>query len=51
VDAGASVHSGGEAGRALRAHHRGLALGLLFTPINNVAFGNLKPQEAQQASA
>jgi DHA2 family multidrug resistance protein len=29
---------------------RGLALGLLFTPINNVAFGNLKPEEAQQAS-
>jgi len=29
---------------------RGLSLGLLFTPINNVAFGSLKPQEAQQAS-
>jgi len=29
---------------------RGGALGLLFTPINNVAFGSLKPQEAQQAS-
>jgi DHA2 family multidrug resistance protein len=29
---------------------RGLALGLLFTPINYVAFGNLKPSEAQQAS-
>jgi DHA2 family multidrug resistance protein len=29
---------------------RGLAIGLLFTPINNVAFGNLKPSEAQQAS-
>lgn len=29
---------------------RGAALGLLFTPINNVAFGNLKPEEAQQAS-
>ena len=29
---------------------RGLALGLLFTPINNVAFGSLKPHEAQQAS-
>jgi DHA2 family multidrug resistance protein len=27
-----------------------LSLGLLFTPINNVAFGNLKPEEAQQAS-
>ena len=29
---------------------RGAALGLLFTPINNVAFGSLKPAEAQQAS-
>jgi DHA2 family multidrug resistance protein len=29
---------------------RGGALGLLFTPINNVAFASLKPQEAQQAS-
>jgi DHA2 family multidrug resistance protein len=29
---------------------RGLALGLLFTPINNAAFGSLKPHEAQQAS-
>jgi MFS transporter, DHA2 family, multidrug resistance protein len=29
---------------------RGLGLGLLFTPINNVAYANLKPSEAQQAS-
>ncbi|AHG89972.1 drug resistance transporter, EmrB/QacA subfamily [Gemmatirosa kalamazoonensis] len=29
---------------------RGLSLGFLFTPINNVAFGSLKPHEAQQAS-
>ena len=29
---------------------RGAALGMLFTPINNVAFGSLKPEEAQQAS-
>jgi len=29
---------------------RGAALGLLFAPINNVAFGSLKPHEAQQAS-
>lgn len=29
---------------------RGFGLGLLFTPINNVAFGSLKPSEAQQAS-
>lgn len=29
---------------------RGLGLGFLFTPINNVAYANLKPSEAQQAS-
>ena len=29
---------------------RGAALGLLFAPINNVAFASLKPGEAQQAS-
>jgi MFS transporter, DHA2 family, multidrug resistance protein len=29
---------------------RGAALGLLFAPLNNVAFGSLKPGEAQQAS-
>ena len=29
---------------------RGIALGFLFTPINNVAYGSLKPSEAQQAS-
>ena len=29
---------------------RGAALGLLFAPINNVAFASLKPSEAQQAS-
>ncbi len=29
---------------------RGASLGLLFTPINNVAYANLKPSEAQQAS-
>ena len=29
---------------------RGAALGLLFTPINNSAFGSLEPHEAQQAS-
>jgi DHA2 family multidrug resistance protein len=27
-----------------------MAMGLLFTPINNAAFGSLKPEEAQQAS-
>ena len=29
---------------------RGVALGFLFTPINNVAYANLKPSEAQEAS-
>jgi DHA2 family multidrug resistance protein len=29
---------------------RGVALGFLFTPINQVAYGSLKPSEAQQAS-
>jgi DHA2 family multidrug resistance protein len=29
---------------------RGIALGFLFTPINNVAYASLKPAEAQQAS-
>jgi MFS transporter, DHA2 family, multidrug resistance protein len=29
---------------------RGAALGLLFAPINNVAFGSLRPSEAQQAA-
>lgn len=29
---------------------RGLALGCLFTPINQVAYGSMEPSEAQQAS-
>ena len=29
---------------------RGFGMGLMYTPINNAAFGNLKPSEAQQAS-
>ena len=29
---------------------RGLGLGFLFTPINNVAYANLEPSQAQQAS-
>ncbi len=29
---------------------RGFALGFLFTPINNAAYGNIDPKEAQQAS-
>jgi DHA2 family multidrug resistance protein len=42
--------SAGEADARHALILRGLALGLLFTPINNVAFANLKPEEAQQAS-
>jgi DHA2 family multidrug resistance protein len=29
---------------------RGFALGLLFVPINNVAYGSIQPKDAQQAS-
>lgn len=29
---------------------RGAAMGLLFAPINNAAFGSLRPQDAQQAA-
>src|SRR5207249_11880464 len=29
---------------------RGAGLGMLFTPINNVAYASLKPSEAQQAA-
>jgi MFS transporter, DHA2 family, multidrug resistance protein len=29
---------------------RGFAMGLLFVPINNVAYGSIKPKDAQQAS-
>ena len=42
--------SAGEADARYSLIIRGLSLGLLFTPINNVAFGSIKPQEAQQAS-
>ncbi|HET7221019.1 MAG TPA: MFS transporter, partial [Vicinamibacterales bacterium] len=42
--------SAGEADARYALIIRGAALGLLFTPINNAAFGNLKPEEAQQAS-
>jgi DHA2 family multidrug resistance protein len=42
--------SAGEADARYALIIRGLALGLLFTPINNVAFGSIKPEEAQQAS-
>ena len=29
---------------------RGIGLGFLFTPINNIAYGSLRPSEAQQAA-
>jgi DHA2 family multidrug resistance protein len=40
----------GEADVRLALIIRGAGLGFLFTPINNVAYANLKPSEAQQAS-
>jgi DHA2 family multidrug resistance protein len=40
----------GEADVRLALLIRGAGLGLLFTPINNVAYANLKPGDAQQAS-
>ena len=49
-DLGHLSTSAGEADARNALIVRGLALGLLFAPINNVAFGSLKPQEAQQAS-
>lgn len=46
-------HLGIEAGEADARYPlivRGVALGFLFTPINQVAFGSLEPSTAQQAS-
>lgn len=40
----------GEADARLPLIIRGVALGFLFTPINNVAYASLEPHEAQQAS-
>ncbi|HTR77172.1 MAG TPA: DHA2 family efflux MFS transporter permease subunit, partial [Gemmatimonadaceae bacterium] len=40
----------GEGDAQLALIIRGAALGFLFTPINQIAYGNLKPSEAQQAS-
>ena len=40
----------GEADARYALMIRGVSLGLLFVPINNAAFGALKPHEAQQAS-
>jgi MFS transporter, DHA2 family, multidrug resistance protein len=49
-DLGHLTTAAGEADARFALIIRGGALGLLFTPINNVAFGSLKPHEAQQAS-
>lgn len=49
-DLGHLTTSAGEADARSALVIRGAALGLLFAPINNVAFGSLMPSEAQQAS-
>lgn len=49
-DLGHLTTAAGEADARYALIVRGAALGLLFAPINNVAFGSLKPSEAQQAS-
>ncbi len=49
-DLGHLTTAAGESDARIALIIRGAALGLLFAPINNVAFGSLKPQEAQQAS-
>jgi MFS transporter, DHA2 family, multidrug resistance protein len=49
-DLGHLSTSAGESDARYALIVRGLALGLLFAPINNVAFGSLEPHEAQQAS-
>jgi DHA2 family multidrug resistance protein len=42
--------SAGEPDARLAMIIRGFAMGFLFVPINNVAFGSVKPADAQQAS-
>ncbi len=49
-DLGHLTTAAGEADARTALIIRGLALGFLFTPINNVAFASLKPHEAQQAA-
>jgi DHA2 family multidrug resistance protein len=49
-DLGHLTTAAGEADARYALIIRGAALGLLFAPINNVAFGSLRPSEAQQAS-
>ena len=49
-DLGHLTTAAGESDVRLALIVRGLGLGFLFTPINNVAYASLKPSEAQQAS-
>ncbi len=49
-DLGHLTTAAGESDVRLALIVRGLGLGFLFTPINNVAYASLKPAEAQQAS-
>ena len=49
-DLGHLTTNAGEGDVRLALIIRGAGLGFLFTPINNVAYGSLKPSEAQQAS-
>jgi MFS transporter, DHA2 family, multidrug resistance protein len=49
-DLGHLTTAAGEADARYALIIRGLAMGFLFVPINNAAFGSIKPQEAQQAS-
>jgi DHA2 family multidrug resistance protein len=49
-DLGHLTTAAGESDVRLALIVRGAGLGFLFTPINNVAYANLKPSEAQQAS-
>jgi DHA2 family multidrug resistance protein len=49
-DLGHLSTAAGEADVRYALIFRGLGLGLLFTPINHVAYGSLEPRNAQQAS-
>ena len=49
-DLGHLTTAAGEADARTALVIRGAALGLLFAPINNVAYANLRPQDAQQAA-
>ena len=49
-DLGHLTTAAGEPDVRLALMIRGAGLGFLFTPINNVAYASLEPQEAQQAA-